>query len=40
MASIITSHSVEDMKLKKADLIFVMIKATGPSIQKFRGQGH
>jgi molybdopterin-binding protein len=39
-ASIITSHSVKDMKLKKGDRVFVMIKATEASVQKFRGQGH
>jgi molybdate transport system regulatory protein len=40
VASIITSHSVKDMKLKKGDRVFVMIKATEASIQKFRGQRH
>ena len=34
LASVITSRSVEDMKLKKRDHVFVMIKATEASIKK------
>jgi molybdopterin-binding protein len=34
LASVITSRSVEDMKLKKGDRVLVMIKATEASIQK------
>jgi molybdopterin-binding protein len=34
LASIITSRSVKDMKLKKGDRVSVMIKATEASIQK------
>jgi molybdopterin-binding protein len=34
LASIITSRSVKDMKLKKGDRVAVMIKATEASIQK------
>ncbi len=34
LASIITTRSVKDMKLKKGDRVFVMIKATEASIKK------
>ncbi len=34
LASVITSRSVKDMKLKKGDRVMVMIKATEASIQK------
>jgi len=34
LASVITSRSVKDMKLKKGDRVFVMVKATEVSIQK------
>jgi sulfonate transport system ATP-binding protein len=34
LASIITTRSVRDLKLKKGDHVFVMIKATEASIQK------
>jgi molybdopterin-binding protein len=34
LASVITSRSVKDMKLKKGDHVFVMIKATEASIKK------
>ena len=34
LASVITSRSVKEMKLKKGDRVFVMIKATEASIQK------
>ena len=34
LASVITSRSVKDMKLKKGDRVFVMIKATEASILK------
>ena len=34
LASVITSRSVKDMKLKKGDNVFVMVKATECSIQK------
>jgi molybdopterin-binding protein len=34
LASVITSRSVKDMKLKKGDRVFVMVKATEASIQK------
>lgn len=34
LASIITTRSVRDLKLKKGDSVFVMIKATEASIQK------
>jgi molybdopterin-binding protein len=34
LASVITTRSVKDMKLKKGDRVFVMVKATEASIQK------
>ncbi|MEO8426202.1 MAG: TOBE domain-containing protein [Verrucomicrobiota bacterium] len=34
LASVITTSSVRDLKLKKGDKVFVMIKATEASIQK------
>ena len=34
LASVITSRSVKDMKLKKGDRVFAMIKATEASILK------
>lgn len=34
LASVITSRSVRDLKLKKGDAVFVMVKATEASIQK------
>lgn len=34
LASIITTHSVKQMKLKKGDKVFVMVKATEAFIQK------
>jgi len=34
MASVITTRSVQDMKLKKGDKVVVMVKATEASIQK------
>jgi molybdopterin-binding protein len=34
LASVITTRSVQDLKLKKGDAVFVMIKATEASIQK------
>ena len=33
LASVITTRSVRDMKLKKGDKVFVMVKATEASIQ-------
>ena len=37
LASVITTRSVKDMKLKKGDRVLVMVKATEASIQKARG---
>ena len=34
LSSVITSRSVRDLKLKKGDAVFVMVKATEASIQK------
>jgi molybdopterin-binding protein len=34
LASVITTRSVRDLKLKKADAVLVMVKATEASIQK------
>jgi molybdopterin-binding protein len=34
LAAVITTRSVRDMKLKKGDAVFVMVKATEASIQK------
>ena len=34
LASVITTRSVRDMKLKKGDRVLVMVKATEASIQK------
>jgi molybdopterin-binding protein len=34
LASVITTRSVKDLKLKKGDKVLVMIKATEASIQK------
>jgi len=34
LASVITTRSVKDMKLKKGDGVFVLVKATEASIQK------
>jgi molybdopterin-binding protein len=34
LASVITTRSVKEMKLKKGDQVFVMVKATEASIQK------
>ena len=34
LASVITTRSVRDLKLKKGDTVFVMVKATEASIQK------
>jgi len=34
LASVITSRSVKDMKLKKGDRVFIMVKATEASIQR------
>jgi molybdopterin-binding protein len=34
LASVITTRSVQDMKLKAGDDVFVMVKATEASIQK------
>ena len=34
LAAVITSRSVKDMKLKKGDRVFVMIKATEASIKR------
>jgi len=34
LASVITTRSVQDLKLKKGDAVFVMVKATEASIQK------
>jgi molybdopterin-binding protein len=34
LASVITTRSVRDMKLKAGDDVFVMVKATEASIQK------
>jgi len=34
LASVITSRSAKDMKLKKGDRVLVMIKATEASLQK------
>jgi len=36
LASVITTRSVRDMKLRKGDRVFVMVKATEASIQKDR----
>ena len=33
LASVITTRSVRDLKLKKGDAVFVMVKATEASIQ-------
>jgi molybdopterin-binding protein len=37
LASVITTRSVRDLKLKKGDAVLVMIKATEASIQKDEG---
>ena len=37
LASVITTRSVRDLKLKKGDAVFVMVKATEASIQKKDG---
>lgn len=34
LASVITTRSVQELKLKKGDSVFVMIKATEASIQR------
>jgi len=34
LASVIKTRSVRDLKLKKGDAVFVMVKATEASIQK------
>jgi molybdopterin-binding protein len=34
LASVITTRSVRDLRLKKGDKVFVMVKATEASIQK------
>lgn len=34
VASIITTHSVQEMKLKEGDQVFVLIKATNVSLRK------
>ena len=34
LASVITTRSVRDLKLKKGDAVFVMVKATEAFIQK------
>lgn len=34
LASVITTRSVRDLKLKKGDHVFVMVKATEASIQR------
>jgi len=34
LASVITTRSVRDLKLKKGDNVFVMVKATEASVQK------
>jgi molybdopterin-binding protein len=34
VASVITTHSVEKMKLKTGDKVFVLIKATNVSLRK------
>jgi len=34
LASIITTHSVKSLKLKKGDRVYVMVKATEASIQR------
>jgi molybdopterin-binding protein len=34
LASVITTRSVREMKLKKRDVVFVLVKATEASIQK------
>ncbi len=34
LASVITTRSVRDLKLKKGDRVFVMVKATEVSIQR------
>jgi len=34
LASVITTRSVRDLKLKKGDRVFVMVKATEASIQR------
>lgn len=34
LASVITTRSVRDLRLKKGDAVFVMVKATEASIQK------
>ena len=34
MASVITTHSVKDMKLKAGDKVFVLIKATNVSLRR------
>jgi molybdopterin-binding protein len=34
LASVITTRSVQELKLKKGDSVFVMVKATEASIQK------
>lgn len=34
LASVITTRSVKDLKLKKGDRVFVMVKATEASIQR------
>jgi molybdopterin-binding protein len=34
LAAVITTRSVQELKLKKGDSVFVMIKATEASIQK------
>ena len=36
LASVITTRSVKDMKLKKGDRVLIMVKATEASIQKAR----
>ena len=37
LASVITTRSLKDMKLKKGDRVFVLVKATEASIQKASG---
>lgn len=37
VASVITTRSVKDMRLRKGDRVFVMVKATEASIQKSGG---
>ena len=37
LASVITTRSVKELKLKRGDAVLVMVKATEASIQSLRG---